>query len=102
MKLFIKIILLLILIFCFKLGYAQQSAHKKDVTKKITLVPSLDLLGYLPEEITLKVKPQPTIFDENKLPLFCKFEHKLAKSSKVNLRMRLGSLDYVNKLEGKN
>ena len=48
------------------------------------------------------VQKVPKIFKAECLPIFCKIEHKLAKSSKVNVMMRLGSLDYVNKLEGKN
>lgn len=34
-------------------------------------------------------------------PFFCAIEDRIAKSSKVNLRFRLGSVDYVNALEGK-
>jgi len=79
-----------------------QSVVKENKPKEFKLVSKLDLLYKIPETKSVSVIKQSSIFDANALPLFCKIEHKLAKSSNVNLRMRLGSLDYVNKLEGKN
>ncbi len=34
-------------------------------------------------------------------PFFCRLEDRIAQASKVNFRFRLGSVDYVNALEGK-
>lgn len=40
-------------------------------------------------------------FDANHLPLFCKIEHQIEKTSKIAFRFRLGDLNYVNMLENK-
>ena len=69
--------------------------------KKFNLTSSLDRMANPMDVPTPSVIKHRSIFDVDRLPIFCKFEHKLAKSSNVNVMMRLGSLDYVNKLEGK-
>lgn len=83
-------------------GYTQiDTLSDFSVKKSYKIISSLDLLGQIPFAND-KMQKHRSIFDADKLPLFCKFEHKLSQKSNVNLRMRLGSLDYVNKLEGKN
>lgn len=84
-------------------GYGQINLYKSfDKKTEVKLISPLDMLYNVPDRNDVSIIEYQSIFDANKLPLFCKIEHKLTKSSKVNLRMRLGSLDYVNKLEGKN
>ncbi len=84
-------------------GFGQNNIKPTiDKSKDIKLISKLDLLYNVPKTEKVSILKQRSIFDANKLPLFCKIEHKLSKKSNVNLRMRLGSLDYVNKLEGKN
>jgi hypothetical protein len=40
-------------------------------------------------------------YDVLEQPFFCKMEEFFTRSSKMNLRIRLGSLDYVDQLEKK-
>ena len=84
-------------------GFSQQSlVLKSEKTKKFTLISPLDLKFKTTNAPASHIMTQRSVFDADKLPLFCKIEHKLSKNSNLNIRMRLGSLDYVNKLEGKN
>ena len=104
MKTFIKYSLIaLFIILLSNDGFSQINFDKTAQTQiKFKLISPLDLLYKVPESQATTIIKQRSIFDANQLPLFCKIEHKLSKKSNVNLRMRLGNLDYVNKLEGKN
>ncbi|MDG2448536.1 MAG: hypothetical protein P8M34_02825 [Saprospiraceae bacterium] len=42
-----------------------------------------------------------TPFVEYNTTIFCKFEHKLMMSSRLPLKMRIGDVQYVDRLEGK-
>jgi len=61
-----------------------------------------------PEQIVHSSKKQPQtslVFLPNwsaeDLPFFCKIEHKWAKKARIPLKFRLGSVEYVDWLEGK-
>jgi len=40
-------------------------------------------------------------FSAASLPFFCKMEHQLQLKSRIPVRIRLGNVDYVNKMESK-
>ena len=65
-------------------------------------------LRFDPEQIVHNSKTQPQtslVFLPNwsaeDLPFFCKIEHKWAKKARIPLKFRLGSVEYVDWLEGK-
>jgi hypothetical protein len=51
-----------------------------------------------PQVITPSVS---VMFSANNLPFFCKIEHTMAKGQKLPLKFRLGSVEYVDEMEGK-
>ena len=81
------------------------SGQSKAVSvKKTTVMSKLDMLS-LPTTATYGPSTAPTLPIPNcteKLPLFCHIEHKMSQSSGIPVRIRLGSVHYVDQLEGKN
>jgi hypothetical protein len=54
-----------------------------------------------PEESPLFFTPGLAQWKPEDLPFFCKIEHQMGKKMPVQFKFRLGSVDYVDWLEGK-
>lgn len=52
-------------------------------------------------ESILKLNQSPSLSTTPPTAFFCRIEDAIAKSSKVNMKFRLGSVQYVDALEGK-
>lgn len=71
--------------------------------KKMIFSTSVDMVQWIVKPGSQKGLFQKSLPNfNNRLPFFCNIEHEVEKSSKVPLRIRLGSLDYVDILESKN
>ncbi len=89
-KLF-SILIFLLCCFTMRAQYIDSTNYQLSLNFKPTT-------NYL---IYAKAPSMHQVFNEKRLPMFCRFEHKLDKKSALLLRFRLGSLDYVNTLESK-
>ena len=86
-------LLIIILFFFFNYCFGQQksSLPPKYVFKSI-------VISSQPKKLIPIIKPD---FISVKQGYICKQEWKFEKKTRVPLRLRIGSLEYVNRLEGK-
>lgn len=70
---------------------------------KVRLKAPVDLLlgPYVGQDTTVQAAPFLPSFDPGRLPLFCKWEHRMGAASKYNVKVRLGDVDEVDRLKGK-
>lgn len=85
------IILLIFTTFSYCIGQ-QKNPVLKTLVFKSTLYPAQI------KKTTVFIRPD---FISSKQGFICRQEWKFEKKTKLPVRLRLGSLDYVNKLEGK-
>lgn len=91
-----RVLLCLALFFCLNTASAQVSIHELNTLLK----PRILLAPNDSTSMLFRSKYQGIKADD--MPFFCRIEEKWTSKSKINVRFRLGSLEYVDKLESKN
>jgi len=64
----------------------------------------LDVVKYSPDKAQTPLQVSPVFLPKwsvEELPFFCKIEHDFGRKSRIPLKFRLGSVEYVDWLEGK-
>jgi len=97
MKAAFKIVALLIFVGLSNLSIAQRS-NPTDSLNYDSLLKWEKSFKYPPNEPSIMYKSGKYV---DNLPIFCKIEHKLQIKSRIPVRIRLGDVSYVNKLESK-
>ena len=81
-------------IFLFLIGCATQLTAQNSLPKTVTILP-LDSLRKLPLRLV------SADYYSSNLPFFCKKELQIQKIIKVPFKFRIGSVEEVDRLEGK-
>ncbi len=93
-------LILVVLITCNLYIVAQ--VEKKLIAYPAILVNSGKQPVNIPFQFTSNpLQPVRPDFYNKQLGFFCRQEWKIEKSARIPFRFRLGSIDYVNKMEGK-
>lgn len=77
--------------------YGQVATNTYDIQSTFRL----DRLVYIPANSDSTLIKSPMYFNADKLPFFCKMEHAVDQKLPFNIRLRLGSVEYVDRLEKK-
>ena len=78
--------------------YSQKNSYLKILDNYSTINYQFD--KYQPPTFNKKIE-MPQFYQIQSLPFFCKMEAKWDKKLNIPFRFRLGSVDYVDEMEGK-
>lgn len=103
MTLKIKYLIPTMSLLLFAFGINAQSYSYDIIKQKLTTPQDTSISvsqDVLPQSLLTQKTPFKKIY-HNSLGLFCIAENKMAKSSRLPIKMRLGTVQYVDKIEGK-
>lgn len=100
-----KVPITIILAFCLAVLMTNELSGQKSILTDFkapenSLLSKMDLMEFNMSRELPEITAAPIIYKPSELPIFCRIEHKLLKSANFNVKIRLGDVSYVDKLEG--